>query len=173
MKERRRTWFAPWALLVAAPWLMGQAAPEVDAAQRLLAVHNAARAELGLPPLVWKPELAAEAKSWADHLATTRDFAHSDGSTLSGHGENLWMGSKGAYTPEEMVDSWVREKRFFRSGRFPDNSTTGDWAAVAHYTQIVWRGTREIGCAVASNEEQEILVCHYAEPGNVEGEKPF
>lgn len=160
-------------MLMAAPWLMGQMAPESDAAQRLLAAHNAARAELGIPPLVWKPELAAEAQRWAEHLARTHDFTHSDGSSLSGHGENLWMGSKDAYTPEEMVGSWVKEKRFFRTGRFPDNSTTGNWADVAHYTQVVWRETREIGCAVASNDEQDVLVCHYAEPGNVEGEKAY
>ena len=173
MTERQRTRPAPWAMLLTAPWLMGQAPPLPASAQQILAAHNAARAEVGVAPLVWKPELAAEAQKWADQLARTRGFSHSDGSKRSGNGENLWMGTKGAYTPDEMVGSWVNEKRFFRAGRFPDNSSTGDWAAVAHYTQIIWRETREIGCAIAGNDDQEVLVCHYAEPGNIEGEQPY
>lgn len=173
MTLRQRAKSAPWAMLLVAPWLMGQSAPLPESAQQILAAHNAARAAVGVPPLAWKPELAETAREWAEHLAKTRDFTHSTGGKGSGNGENLWMGTKGAYTPDEMVDSWTREKKFFRAGQFPNNSTTGDWAAVAHYTQMIWRETREMGCAIAGNEETEVLVCHYSEPGNVEGEQPY
>ena len=160
-------------MLLAAPCLMGQTAPAPDVAQQILAAHNAARAAVGVPPLVWKPELAETAREWADHLAKTHGFTHSTAGKGSGNGENLWMGTKGAYTPDEMVDAWTREKKYFRAGEFPNNSTTGDWAAVAHYTQMIWRETREVGCAIVANDDQDVLVCHYSEPGNVEGEKPY
>ena len=74
---------------------------------------------------------------------------------------------------DEMVGAWIDEKRFFRPGRFPDNSTTGNWATVAHYTQIVWRGTNEIGCGIASGQSMDYLVCRYARPGKIIGEHPY
>ena len=88
-------------------------------------------------------------------------------------GENIWAGTKGYFGPEAMVDAWVREKKYFRPGVFPDNSTTGRSADVGHYTQLVWRATTEVGCAEASSTREDILVCRYAEAGNYRGEKPF
>ena len=44
---------------------------------------------------------------------------------------------------------------------------------VAHYTQLVWRDTREVGCAVAAGQHEDILVCRYANAGNYRGERPF
>jgi hypothetical protein len=159
------------ALLLCAPLLMAQA-PADGSLQRVLAAQNAARAELGLPPLAWNGTLAGQAKQWADHLAGTREFRHGVG-TSSGQGENLWEGTHGAYTPEEMAGAWVEEKRYFRAGRFPDVSTTGNWASVGHYSQIIWRSTHEVGCAISSNADSDILVCRYSNPGNVVGQQPY
>ena len=88
-------------------------------------------------------------------------------------GENLWTGTRGAYRYDEMVGGFVDEKRFFRNGVTPDFSTTGKWEDVAHYTQIVWRGTTRFGCALASNARDDYLVCRYTPPGNVVGEVAF
>ena len=57
----------------------------------------------------------------------------------------------------------------FRPGAFPDNSATGDWHAVAHYTQIVWPTTTEVGCALASSATTDYFVCRYAPTGNKDG----
>jgi hypothetical protein len=46
-------------------------------------------------------------------------------------------------------------------------------ADVGHYTQLVWRATTQVGCASASSEREDILVCRYAEAGNYRGERPF
>lgn len=145
-----------------------------DLDDRLLAGHNRERAELNLPQLAWNPQLAKSAHRWADHLAVTGKFEHSPnrpGKPLQG--ENIWGGTVGAYTPEAMVGLWTDEKSAFVYGIFPGNSTTGKVADVAHYTQMVWKNTREVGCAVARNAREEILVCHYAQPGNIIGRKPF
>lgn len=158
-------------LLLSASPLKAQ--PPVDSRLRhIFSAQNVARTELGLPPLAWNGTLAGEAKQWADHLAVTKDFNHGVGAG-SGHGENLWKGTKGAYSPDEMASAWIDEKRYFRAGRFPDVSTTGDWKTVGHYSQIVWRETNEVGCAIASNEDSDILVCRYANPGNVVGQQPY
>jgi len=88
-------------------------------------------------------------------------------------GENLWAGTRGYFAPEAMVDAWVREKRMFRRGRFPDNSLTGRHEDVGHYTQLVWRSTRAVGCARAQSDREDILVCRYSEAGNWVGEYPY
>jgi hypothetical protein len=86
-------------------------------------------------------------------------------------GENLWMGTAGFFKPERMIGHFVDEQRYFRSGYFPQVSTTGNWADVGHYTQIVWAETREVGCAIVSNERNDFLVCRYYPGGNVVGER--
>ena len=47
-----------------------------------------------------------------------------------------------------MVGSWIDEKRAFRPGVFPNVSRTGNWDDVAHYTQLIWKGTTRVGCAI-------------------------
>jgi uncharacterized protein YkwD len=141
--------------------------------RRILAAHNRERQTLGLEPLSWNPALAQSAQRWADHLAQTGRFEHAPENHVAPEGENLWAGTKGYYTPEAMVDAWIREKRFFRPGTFPDNSTTGRVEDIGHYTQVVWRATREVGCAEATSAGEDILVCRYAEAGNYRGEQPF
>ena len=65
------------------------------------------------------------------------------------------------------------ERRAFRTGTFPDVSRTGDLEDVGHYTQMVWRNTGQVGCAMASNRSMDYLVCRYARTGNVEGERVY
>jgi hypothetical protein len=38
---------------------------------------------------------------------------------------------------------------------------------------MVWRDTREVGCAVATDTEREVWVCEYYPPGNVAGFRPY
>jgi hypothetical protein len=141
--------------------------------QRILAAHNQERSALGLEPLVWNSALASAAQQWADYLASSGRFEHAPENPSAPEGENLWAGTKGYFTPEAMVDAWIREKKFFRSGQFPDNSTTGRVEDVGHYTQLVWRATTELGCAKASSTSEDILVCRYVKAGNYKGEQPF
>ena len=78
------------------------------------------------------------------------------------------MGSRGAFSPEQMVQYWISEKAHYRPGMpFPHVSRTGNWADVAHYTQVVWPWTEEVGCAIASNGRDEFLVCRYRPTGNI------
>ena len=141
--------------------------------RRILAAHNRERMALGLEPLNWNPTLAQSARRWADHLASTGRFEHAPENRYAPQGENLWAGSKGYFAPEAMVNAWIREKKYFRPGTFPDNSVTGRVEDVGHYTQVVWRATREVGCAEARSRNEDILVCRYAEAGNYRGEQPF
>lgn len=161
------------ALLVAAPALTGATLPTLE--QRLLNPHNAERVRAGVPPMQWDAQLATDAQQWARHLAATGQFEHFEevSDDPDAQGENLWMGTRGAFSPEVMVGHWIEEKKDFKPGVFPDNSRTGDLEDVGHYTQIVWRDTRNVGCAIARNAADEFLVCRYSATGNVIGERPF
>jgi hypothetical protein len=102
-------------------------------------------------------------------LALTNTFQHSERSARRGTGENLWMGSHGAFSVDRMVSDWASERRMFRAGLFPAVSRTGNWADVGHYTQMVWPTTTKVGCALASNGRADYLVCHYSPAGNIDG----
>jgi hypothetical protein len=136
---------------------------------RILAAHNAERARAGVAPLVWDNALGTAAAGYATQMAMTGRFAHSDRSLRRGTGENLWMGTHGAFSVETMVGGWSSEKRFFTPGIFPNNSRTGDWEDVGHYTQMIWPTTQRIGCALASTGQTDYLVCRYSGAGNIDG----
>lgn len=162
------------ALVLASPLLIGGTGRLTSLDERVLAAHNRERTGAGIPALAWDPVLAAEAASWGEELAASGAFEHDpDTDGDDPQGENLWAGTRGAYAPEEMVGGWIEEKRNFRPGRFPDNSRTGDLADVGHYTQLMWRETDRVGCALAQGAAEEVLVCRYRTAGNVVGERPF
>ena len=140
----------------------------------MLRDHNMARRDFGVPALVWDAGLAADAAAYARTLAATDRFQHAV--RVSGkpvQGENLWMGTRGAYAYRDMTGSWIEEGKDFRVGAFPDLSRTGSWHDVGHFTQIIWSGTRAVGCGVAANAENDVLVCRYFPAGNVWGENPL
>lgn len=138
---------------------------------RLLALHNAERAKTGAPALSWDSRLAAAAAAYGPKLAARGRLAHAPAEARPGQGENLWMGTRGAYSIEEMAGGWAAEKSIFRPGTFPDVSTTGKWSDVAHYTQMIWKGTFSMGCAIHSSREWDFLICRYSPPGNVVGQR--
>lgn len=160
-------------LAALAPALIGATDLTGNLEMRILAAHNRARLAVGVEPLAWNPQLVASARRWAQHLSRTGRFEHAAESADAPEGENLWAGTHGSYAPEAMVSAWVREKRYFRPGAFPDNSTTGRVEDVGHYTQVVWRDTRQVGCALATGGEEDVLVCRYSQAGNYIGERPF
>ena len=116
---------------------------------------------------------AADARAWADTLGRTGRFEHAPRKRGAPQGENLWAGTRGYYSPEAMVGLWIAEKRNFRPGRFPNNSRTGRVADVGHYTQLMWRSSQQVGCAVATGAAEDVLVCRYSTPGNILGQTPF
>ena len=136
--------------------------------------HNAARAAVGVPPLIWSDTLATTARAYAEEMANTRKFAHAHQVQGPGReGENLWTGTRYAYAYPEMIGHWVAERKDFVNGVTPAFSRTGKYEDVPHYTQIVWRNSTAVGCAMASNERDDYLVCRYSPPGNVVGERSY
>ena len=131
------------------------------AADQFIAEHNRVRAKHCAPPLTWSPKLAAVAQQWASSL---RDqgckFGHSGGQ----YGENLAAGTTGAMPPSAVVAMWYDEVKGYSFKQPGFSMQTG------HFTQVVWRSTSQVGCAMAQCKGNDIWVCEYDGPGNWEGQ---
>ena len=155
----------------------------------MTAAHNAVRSRITspapnppLPPLEWSPEVAAIAQAYADELATDCSFEHS---MMRGLGENLAYYEGTMQEAKAVVEGWASEEACYTFG--PISRTEGcdmtcaremsSSTGCGHYTQIVWRGTSEVGCGVAkcagSGRHREVWVCNYRQPGNILGMEPY
>jgi uncharacterized protein YkwD len=121
--------------------------------------HNRVRARHCAPPLRWSAKVARSAQRWADTL-------HGDGCALrhsqGEYGENLAAGTAGMLDAASVVGMWYDEvKRYSFRGGGGFSMQTG------HFTQVVWRGTTDVGCGRAQCNGLDVWVCQYDPPGNV------
>ncbi|KAG5718583.1 Cell wall protein PRY3 [Termitomyces sp. T112] len=128
-----------------------------------LSAHNTVRAQHGAAPLTWSNDLASKAQTWANKCV----FQHSGGS-LGPYGENLAAGTGSSYGIQAAIKSWTDEASQYN----PSHPT------YSHFTQVVWKGTTQLGCAVqlcdgmfsASFGKAKFYVCEYSPAGNIIGE---
>ena len=140
-----------------------------DLSGTMLPAHNSYRARHGVPALTWSNALASGAQLWANACTPQGGgFAHSP-QAFSNYGENLSWGT--GQSPDQAVASWYAE-----SGRYDYNnaltSFNGSRGEVRHFTQLVWRGTSQVGCGVWNCSGQNLYVCRYSPPGNFNAQNP-
>jgi pathogenesis-related protein 1 len=152
---------------------------QLDAASQnaILDIHNRERTAVGVPPVTWSNSLATDAQNWAQYLASLNlrpyrppaDLGdippHSQFTTNGGQGENLAWGTRGAFSAATLAQGWADERPNYVPGTPVGNGGTPPnvWG---HYTQMVWRDTTQIGCGMASDANQDYLVCRYLPAGN-------
>ncbi len=162
--------------------------PETGRLVGITRAHNAVRARADNPkpspalsPLAWSDALAQIAQEYAETLAD--DGCRLDHSGRPGYGENLAYFGGIPGSAVQAVEGWAAEVQCYEFGEFMTQDAC-DSRCIAemystgcgHYTQIVWRDTREVGCGVAScpgGQSEEIWVCNYQGPGNYLGEEPY
>lgn len=131
--------------------------------------HNDYRQKHGVQPLRHSPELSTQAQRWAEVLAQTNTFKHSSASIRGDSlGENIAMKwsscPQDTYSGQEVTDQWYSEIKLYRFDGEPRNLSAG------HFTQVVWKGSREIGVGKArSNDGKILVVANYRPAGNVIG----
>ncbi|KAG8735633.1 hypothetical protein FRC10_010338 [Ceratobasidium sp. 414] len=141
--------------------LAGRAVPMQ---QQYLDAHNNERAAHGAVALAWDDSLSASAQAWANQCK----FQASEHSQA---GQNLAAGT-GNPSAATAVGWWNAE----RSDYNPSNPQA------SHWTQVVWKSSTRLGCAMASCAPGTIFdasygvanyfVCHYGPYGNVIGQFP-
>ncbi|KAF0931142.1 hypothetical protein E2562_002499 [Oryza meyeriana var. granulata] len=143
---------------------------DASLASGFLDAHNAARRQVGVSPLRWDEKLAAYARRYAEARSGDCALVHSHGP----YGENLFHGSGGGWKPEDVVAAWVSQERALYDAR-SNSCRAGSSAACGHYTQIVWRRTTAVGCALATcaGGRGTYAVCSYNPPGNYVGVRPY
>lgn len=147
--------------------------------QALVERHNHWRAQVGVPALRWSDELARSSAQWAARLGRGGqcDMTHSGREDV---GENLYWASPlsssdGDDTVQdiaasEVVDSWGEESKDYSYAR--NRCRAGQ--VCGHYTQLVWKDTREVGCArQVCSDRAQVWVCQYRPAGNYVGERPY
>eukprot|EP00731_Ephydatia_muelleri_P017134 Em0010g232a len=89
----------------------------------------------------------------------------------SGMGQNLAYKSGGEFTAQEAADIWYNEVQNYNF------SSPGFAANTGHFTQLVWKGTTQVGIGKAVRGNTTFVVANYLPPGNVAGqylsERPY
>jgi pathogenesis-related protein 1 len=144
---------------------------------------NAARAavDAGEPPLTWNPIAAQVALNYAEKC----DYLHnanrnSDYATLGGGngglGENIAAAAP-SMTIAKADQLWISEDAIYDYASNTCNPTA-TITECGHYTQIVWKTTTSVGCAIVNcttgwpfsgpaGKSWTYAVCDYAPPGNI------
>lgn len=149
-----------------------------------VAVHNAARSgpltpppSPPLPPVTWDAILADSVYIYAvrcvgsNGLLNHNDNRSADYQMLGGSGyvgENIFGSSGDTVTPDYAVAVWMSE-----ASSYDYASNTG---SAGHYTQVVWRTSVRIGCAIVDCPAltyHNTVICDYAPGGNINGERPY
>jgi pathogenesis-related protein 1 len=152
-----------------------------DDTSQYLDPQNSLRAQKGAVAFTWNQTLADYAKK----VSNTCVFKHSGGP----YGENLAAGS-GNFPISSGIKAWTDEE----SSYDPNNPQP------SHYTQVVWKGSKQLGCAETTcapgtifdpkfgvspglrvlnkmlmsfdSQTANYIVCEYFPAGNVIGEFP-
>jgi uncharacterized protein YkwD len=154
---------------------------------QFVAAHNQARSgplnpapAPALPPVTWDAVLADSAYGYlakcistgspmalVDHnAARTTDYQALGGSGYVG--ENIF-GTTGTPAPSDAVGNWMAEASQY-------DYSTNQIGTAGHYTQVVWRASVRIGCAIVDCPTitfHGTVLCDYAPGGNIQGQKPY
>jgi uncharacterized protein YkwD len=152
-----------------------------DFGEQILCDHNEARTEAVnptpnpmLPAMTWNDDLANIAQGYAEQCKWEHNPDRSD--TFNTYvGENLFAQYGSVPSSLDVVQNWMDEQQFY------DYDTNGCSGVCGHYTQVVWRESTELGCAIHLCDEVEglswsdvyLVVCNYAPGGNYNGVRPY
>ncbi|XP_035220944.1 uncharacterized protein LOC118193888 [Stegodyphus dumicola] len=138
-----------------------------DFALECLRSHNRYRAQHGCPPLHLSAEVSAFSQEWADKLAREDRMYHSHNPK---YGENLFVtymsdNSRPMAKGTEVVDSWYSEHVFYP---YSGQVTREIVMKAGHFTQVIWRNSKEMGIGKAVSRRNRIyVVANYYPAGNV------
>ena len=109
-------------------------------------------------------DLCKIAQSYAERLLATNSFNHSKNKYKGNEiGENLYTCTGKEATGEMATTDWYNEIKVH-------NFKKEFQQASGHFTQLVWKGTEEVGFGVANMGLYYFVVANYYPAGNAIGE---
>ncbi|WAR31976.1 GAPR1-like protein [Mya arenaria] len=110
----------------------------------MVKAHNEYRSRHQAKDLKHAKDLTEFAQKWADHLVATNSFEHSN--------------------CQDATDQWYSEVKQHTFGGEPRTLSSG------HFTQVVWKGSKEMGVGKAQSKDgKTIVVASYRPAGNMGG----
>jgi len=139
--------------------------------------HNIHRANHSAPALTWSYKQAQIAQS----IAETCVYAHNVTAGGGGYGQNIAAGVKPANISAIVTDLFYNGEVEWYANLYgqaqPSMTNFEHWG---HFSQVVWKGTTQVGCAtvdctgglkgVSSDVAPYFTVCNYVNPGNYANE---
>ena len=126
--------------------------------KQALEAHNKFRGAHQAPPLSWSSALARDAETWAKKIARDGRLRHDDASD----GENLFSVFGREIDGSDPVNSWYSEVKDF------DFTKSGYQSGTGHFTQVVWKGSKELGIGKAKSADGQVFVVgRYRPAGNM------
>ena len=161
-----------------APGGVGEPAELAGITLRHNEIRAAVQTSTPLPALQWDPQLAAYAQAYVsqciDQQAPAGLVDHNPArQNVAGYqyiGENIYAAGGTTATPTAAVNSWASEAANYN---YANNTCNG---GCGHYTQIVWRETTHVGCALyncAGLQYPSTILCDYGPGGNIGGQRPY
>ena len=137
----------------------------------LLKAHNSLRSRHGVPHLIKDKKLEELAQDTANDSLNAETLKYGD---IYKNGEylgiNLYLGSGNARTGKYVAEYWYSENNnySYSTGKSRNGSP------IRHFTQLVWKNTKKIGCAVAIGRwkiyrKSYYICCYYSPGGNLSG----
>ncbi|PGG95316.1 hypothetical protein GX51_08253 [Blastomyces parvus] len=139
-----------------------------DYQSKVLYHHNIHRANHSAPALSWSGELAG----YANTIASRCVFEHDTSVGDTSYGQNIGYGIAPQDIGKMLTNMMYNDEAGLFAGMYgranPDMSNFSKWG---HFTQIVWKGTKTVGCATVKcgNHLRWNTVCNYGPPGNFGG----
>jgi hypothetical protein len=156
-----------------------------DLIDAFVVAHNQARSgplnpppSPALPPVSWDGVLADSVYNYAIGcqgtmgLLSHNDNRSADYQALGGSGyvgENIYGSSGNNATPADAMTLWMKEAPNY-------DYASGAIGNAGHYTQVVWRASVRIGCAIVDCPAltyHNTVICDYAPGGNISGQRPY
>ena len=127
-------------------------------------IHNEYREKHNSKPLTINEELNKLAKDYVKHISNGKTFSNNiyQGIFL---GENIYI-SKGeeSFDAKNMCDAWYNEIKNY------DKNLNEYQKNTSHFTQMIWKNTKEIGFGLKRKDGIYYGVVLYYPAGNVLGE---
>ena len=136
-------------------------------ANAFLKAHNDYRAAHGASPLTWDDELSAASSAYASQCIYGHDQNRGKvGENIYAAGSSQPLSASDLSWATQSTSEWYNEVKFWD---FAAGKSSG--GVTGHFTQVVWKATTKLGCAVAScpgmlMDNSIFVVCRYSPRGN-------
>ena len=126
--------------------------------------HNLYRKAHHVGNLARSSDLETIAQAYSKKLANTGVLQHSNNKYKGNYmGENLYMTTGSSVTGNDAVDLWYDEVKKYNFKKQGFSMETG------HFTQLVWKNSKSLGCGVACKKGC-FVTCNYYPAGNYENQ---